>query len=320
MNTPQPRRQRSCLGRILLYLLLGFLAVSLLGACSRRIRCEAAAVPARELVFRTARSLPGGRLVDAVVPDSHTLLTLTQDRVLRVWDLDSASQRSATLLQFLPGDSPDWALSPDGRRIAGHGALWDLASGRQLITFEADTTLFLERLAFGAEGRVLYGGTFEGPVLRWDTRSGKRLQPLLPDAFESGPVQFLTGRNTSATLAFSRDGRRMAVGTYGGTVTLLRPDGRRPQDRLSFPLQDPYGYYAYRATAWEVSCAAFTPDGRQLVAAGTNGCLYVWDARTGRSLGVIRETPAERILITPDARAWILCAGKDLRFYHVNKL
>lgn len=320
MNNPRPQRQRSCLGRILLYLLVGYLVVSLLGGCSARILRKSGLVPSRELVFRVECKLPGERLIDAVVPDNHTLLTLTGDRILRTWDLDSASQRTAMLLDFLPLEHPDWALSPDGRLIAGHGALWEVASERRLLDLEPDTTLSVESFAFDANGRTLYGGTFEGPVLRWDTSTGHRLPTLLEDAFEPGPVQFLTGRNAAGSLAFSPDGRRMAVGTYSGDLTILRQDGKKASESLAFQMKDPCGFYSYLTLPWAVSCLAFTPDGEQLIAGGSNGSLYVWDARTGKNLGVIRDTPADRLLITPDGKAWIILSERHIRFYHINDL
>ena len=85
-----------------------------------------------------------------VTPDQKTIISVSDDMVCRLWDVESGS-----LLNELRGHEPKTphhfpsmlfccAVSPDGRLLAtgdkvGHVVVWDIATGKQLESVEAPT-------------------------------------------------------------------------------------------------------------------------------------------------------------------------------------
>lgn len=76
--------------------------------------------------------------------------------------------------------------------------------------------------------------------------------------------------NTHGAVAFSPDGRLLAVGDNFGEITLWNTE-----------LQQPSGVTLYDAPD-EVRALAFSPDGKWLVSGGSFGALTVWDVESGQ--------------------------------------
>jgi serine/threonine protein kinase len=117
-------------------------------------------------------------------------------------------------------------------------------------------------------------GQTPGRVLFWDAATGKPLgPPLLPSPRDV--VQ----------LAFSPDGKRLAVGDFGGTVSVWDVETR---SRLRSYALDTYP-----------RALEFSPDGKWLLAGwawprqgGNEGWVRLWDARTlGEARSFVANTP-----------------------------
>lgn len=141
-------------------------------------------------------------------------------------------------------------------------------------------------LAASPDGRWLAAGTWDGPhVLLIDLRTRRVLRAL-------------PGR--CAALAFSRDGRTLAVShSNRGSVALWRvPDGVRTK--------------TLSARQGDVSGLAFAPDGRTLACAGQDGAIFLWGLGRGKS-GVVRvfgHTHAvESVVFSPDGRFLVSDSG-----------
>src|SRR5262249_4032613 len=156
---------------------------------------------------------------------------------------------------------------PDGRTVAttdgGTIILWDPITGRvhrRIQPNEPNVFNNLTALAFAPDGSVLAAAVevwrnserVPGRFVRcWNPSTGKEMNPFWPE-----------GR-AAASLAFSPDGRTLAVGDGEGTVQLVefatgatavtlrghRPGVRTPGDRV------------HRG----VTSLSFSPDGRRLV-------------------------------------------------------
>jgi tetratricopeptide (TPR) repeat protein len=151
---------------------------------------------------------------------------------------------------------------PKGRPIV---TLWDLASGREIRTFEAGPGP-VETLAFSRDGlRLAAGGGTKGApgwVNAWDAETGAVLGTL----DRVGLVK---------SLAFHPDGARLAIADYGEAKVHL-------WDLAS-------GTLITNPGPVRVSCVGFTPDGKRLAALGYDGNVHLADARTGEEVLVLRS-------------------------------
>jgi serine/threonine protein kinase/WD40 repeat protein len=165
-------------------------------------------------------------------------------------------------------DVRNCAVSPDGRWIAtgshtlreGCGAkIWDAQEGR----FVQDLpVLGLCGVCFSPDGKWLLTSAVEGPRL-WAAGT-----------WEEGPK--LNGDQSNRRGAFSHDSTLLALGDKPGVIRLIVPDTGKEIARLTAPEQ----------ARLEPCC--FTPDGTQLIAAGSETTtLHIFDLRA------IREGLAE---------------------------
>lgn len=221
------------------------------------------------------------------------------------------------------------AASGDGRLLAvstgDRLSLWDLSARRTLRELALTTT---EAMVFSPIGDLLAVGTLstpENPALElWDMGAGKRLRSyqqraeicsiaFSPDgnllaSFDVGGnvhVRELASDRTftnltvapprfrSGVVAFSPDGRRLAIGEDTGRLRLLDL-----QTKAFSSLDVPPGFGVIRV--------AFSPDSKYLAAgfASSIGTICLWDGRTGEPRGQLtNHTDSARALVfAPDSR------------------
>jgi RNA polymerase sigma factor (sigma-70 family) len=136
------------------------------------------------------------------------VVTVGVGRTVRFWDMASGKPMRAVTLQSTPG----WplALSGDGRTLAGQAdgklLFWATDTGKQIQTLDAGKA-DIQTLDFAPDGRTLASMTGKGLVVLWDWRNGKQRQ--LP-----GEVLERQGLDSTAHVAFSPDGRLVAVGIW----------------------------------------------------------------------------------------------------------
>ena len=166
------------------------------------------------------------------------------------------------------------SFAPDGMILASGGryaaALWDVATGRQLLTLPGPD--FLRGLAYSKDGRWLAAacGVGFGPAERylWEIGAGRGLQSLRG---LSAPAELV---------AVSPDGRRIAALSQEWQVAVWDVGGPGC-DRLLWVFDGPRGFTADNAAL------AFRPDGRQLAVA-TGREARLWDLDAGE---VVRSWP-----------------------------
>jgi serine/threonine protein kinase/WD40 repeat protein/Flp pilus assembly protein TadD len=172
-----------------------------------------------------------------------------------VWHRD----RPGELIQLGPQeDTRLVSVSPDGRWVAtgsqgrGGAKVWDAATGR--LVKDLVSTQARVPVRFSPDGKWL--ATAGGVCRLWAVGS-----------WQEGPSPGVT----TWAVAFSPDGRVLAVETGEGVVRLVDPDTGREYARLEDPNQD-------RARQ-----VAFSPDGTQLVVNGESQWLHAWDLRAIRA-------------------------------------
>ncbi|MDH6553331.1 hypothetical protein [Streptomyces sp. SAI-041] len=195
----------------------------------------------------------------------------------RIWLYDVPGRRVTTVLttQDLGGGPlSDFVFGRGDRSLLlsdaaspGTGAtrVWDLRQHRTTAVL-ADTS---GRAVVHPDGDLAV--TTGGEAYRLP--SGTRL-----------PATRFTGGGTA--VAFSPDGRYLAVGEGSGRVVLW--DGRL-QRRLGVLADPETTTYQY------VSALAFSPDGRTLAVAGDEGTLQLWDVDSRRRVGSPLPTPGDTV-------------------------
>jgi WD40 repeat protein len=178
-------------------------------------------------------------------------------------------------LHTLPADKQVRALamSPDGKLLAGAGddptiQLWEVATGKPSGSLPGHSDWVLA-LAFSPDSKRLASGGYDGIVRLWEMGAGKKLRdvPITPQPPPKGPADPVP----VLSLAFSPDGKELAVGGVDGQVRLLgAADGK-----------------LLRALAGHTSAAAglaYHPGGKVLASAGKDRTVRLWDPTNGQAI------------------------------------
>ncbi|MFJ2729052.1 hypothetical protein [Streptomyces collinus] len=242
---------------------------------------------AREALLRAAADrgrgiLRAGRYgVSALAfsPDSDTLVTGGNDNRIRFWGL--AGRRITGPQLSYDRSSPNvLAVSSDGRLLAsgddeGTVRLWDTENRVQvgetlIVPWPSparpipDGHRYVLSLAFGAHDRSLVAVSSDGMLVQWELRKAPSVSSYRDLGELHGPV------------AFTRDGRLLAVADAHGGTQLWDTHTGRPKARLP------------AAGRKRAQLLAFSPDGHRLavVRGGReNPRVELWDVTTLRLAG-----------------------------------
>lgn len=171
-------------------------------------------------------------------------------------------------------------FSPDSRSIAaisyfGDGVVWSVASGAELAHFFAFVSGDgLEDVAFSPDGRWLSATGIGGLVFAAPSPQA----PSTSAALEPRNVPPHPADVTEYDIAFSPDGTRFATSGVGFAQT---------NDGVIVVRDSATGAEIASISTGSVSLArlAFSPDGRTIAGARTDGSVSEWDARTGAVVG-----------------------------------
>ncbi len=237
---------------------------------------------------RSVATIPGSsRSFTSIAfsPDGRTLAIAGDDGAVRLRDV--AGLRSPATLTGHTGEVNAVAFSPDGRTVVSAGEdhtvrVWKVSGGPpRTLTGHADG---VRAVAFSPDGRTLASGSNDHTGRLWDTTTWR-------------PHATLTGHTDDVhLLVFSRKGDALATKGNDRAVRLWNvADG---QFRATLP-------------GGTVNDLDFSPDGRLLATAGSNGSR-LWNADVGQPRLDLTGDPVNlwALALSPDGRT-LATGGSD---------
>jgi len=230
----------------------------------------------------------------ALSPDGQRVATGGVDGVARIYHPQMGTEIVAC--QGHTGTIEDVSFSPDGTWLAtacgverGDGTvrLWNAATGKEVKSWTVPSAW---RLAFSPDGLHLAAVTnsIVQPTARlWDVATGAELWRTTKEFVPA------------TALAFSRDGKRLAVATSVHTVKTL--DAKTGEEQWQLQGCDS-----------SAGSLAFHPDGNRLAAMTPDGSLVIWDLLNGREVLTLHREPNKwgSVAFSPDGR-WLARGTSD---------
>lgn len=200
-------------------------------------------------------------------PDSQTLISASHEGVLRFWDTETGvcTKRIDDSLEEFESIS----IAPDGETLAascwsGGVRLYSISSSFRSSTSHTflDTAYCMTRIQFSKDGKWLYGLHRESDVPVWNVSSGTIVRHLeRPSNKNDATMGF-------GSVAVAPNGDKVAHADEHGTVCI----SETTEDSLPLRLKD-----KTRDGARRQRCRVmFSPDGKTLVAASSDGRLWLW--------------------------------------------
>jgi WD40 repeat protein len=249
----------------------------------------------------TLRVNLGGSVTNlAFSPNGKTLASVGKDSVIRLWDV--ANSKPAQILQAHENFIHAIAFSPNGKILASGGedtrlTLWDVATAKPRQILESGHTDGVNAIAFSPDGKTLASAGKDSQIVLWDATTG-------------APIQTLPGHGAGVLwLTFSPDGKTLASASEDRMIRLW--DSKT--DQLKLVLQghtQPARMVAFSPSGNLVSSSAdglrlwntetgkqlhrfraektstglsFSPNGKVLLSASSNGQLSLFDLTSGQT-------------------------------------
>ena len=279
----------------------------------------------------------------AVSPDGTQIASSSQDRTLRMWNVNSGKAHAR--FTGHTGVVYSVAFSPDGTLIISGSSdstvrIWNTQTGKEVRPPLYGHTTCVTSVCFSPDGMRIVSGSDDKTIRIWDAWSGVADEKFLPlfghedavssVAFSPDGKHIISGSKDSTiriwdatllkksvssltvrapvqcvrSLAFSRDGTRVACGA-GRAITLW--------DTVSgahiCQLQGHHG---------AVLSVTFSPDGRYLASGSEDKTVRVWNTQDGLAMPVPlqgHQHPITSLTYTPDG--FYIVSASDDRIIHV---
>ncbi|KAG2350120.1 WD40 repeat-like protein [Suillus weaverae] len=233
------------------------------------------------------------------IPGTRLLATCSDDKSIRVWDLDTWEQVGEPLLGH---NTAVWrvAASPDGRWIVSSGEngsilAWEVATNKPSVhTFKSHTNTVLG-VVFAPDSETFASASEDKTVCVWKRETGE---------IALGPLQV---GSEAYSVSYSPNGRKLAAGTEKHIIIWNAETG---EELLKIEQR-----------AWRV---AFTPDGLRLIS-GNRKDIRITDVITGDIIKqfdvhhAIGLKPFESLAVAPNGTKFATTSwDKTTRFFDLT--
>jgi|WetSurMetagenome_2_1015567.scaffolds.fasta_scaffold00750_4 WD40 repeat protein len=227
-----------------------------------------------ELYCMTPNDSIEGRMDEipmAFSPDGEMLAAEYLDGLIHIWDVRNGTEKGHL--------SEDWVeairFSRDGKTLIAAGingtSLWDAGNGTKCQENVYD--FGYTTLALNSDGQILAEAYWNNSTCRvLDVSSAKVMAMMEPNA----SMKSLFGESNS--MAFSPDGRSLAIAGYSGTIGIW--DVKKNQN-----------IWGLNHSNYKEESIAFSPNGTLIATACSDGYARVIDASSGQELAKMHFGP-----------------------------
>ena len=196
-----------------------------------------------------------------VSPDGKTIISGSDDRTIRIWDLNSQK-----LLRTLKGHT-DWvydiAISADSQIVSGSRdktiKLWRLSGQHRTLTGH---TSYVNSVAISPDATKIVSGSYDKTVKLWNLSTGQ--------------VDTLKGHSREVlAVAISADGKKIVSGSVDRTLIIWNLKTLKAQNTLVGHTGD-------------VNEIAISSNNQQLVSVSDDRTIKLWNLNTGREIRTLR--------------------------------
>jgi WD40 repeat protein len=252
-----------------------------------------------------------GVTVLAISPDGTRLVSGGADGTLVLWDVVKRSPITPPR-DAHEGAVSNLAFSADGKKIVSSGTrgtlqVWDSGTLQPTGSPPPPHLNAVFAATFSPDGRKIASAASDG-IRLWDLTTGKQtwLDQSLDESDDLADIR---------SVAFSPNGKILALGGSGGTVGLWdiaaqRQIGRLGADSSSLGLDAGQLTRSGAPSPMEtpgpaVTSLTFSPDGLTIASGHGAGAVILWDVTTRQRLGPALDghlTPVMSLAYSPDGR------------------
>ena len=238
-----------------------------------------------------------------------------QPETVQLWN-PATGRQAGRIATGQPGVMRGLAFSPDGTMLA------TTSEGDATVRIWSTTRLTLVKTITATQGAI---NMSPAEIFQWDvdfSHNGRLMAVAGADGRTrvfSVPgyrlVDSYLQETTAWTAAFSPDGRTLAIGDADGTVYLYAVHPQRSQAQAL--LEQPRAKLSLLGGTQPIAGVVFTADGKELIAAGQDGTIRIWNMPSGALTATISAGGGQIMALDYDSSLQLIVTGSIDEGTHV---